>query len=153
VVIQNPFMKYTLLVLVAIGMVVSCSKDKFQSSPQLTFKKSSSDFIPVGADLSFTLGFTDAEGDIAGNVRVEKISSSCGNAGYIDSNKFVLPSFPASENQKGDILISMSYAIDLKPIRCSAIDSVETAVFKFWIRDAAGNYSDTATSGPIIIQK
>lgn len=146
-------MKSRLLILGAILVIVSCSKDKFESAPQLTFKKASSDFIPVGGDVEFTLEFTDAEGDLAGNVRVEKISSSCLDAGYVDSNKFVIPSFPSSKNQKGEILISMSYAVDLKAVRCTAIDSVETAVFKFWIRDAAGHYSDTATSGPITILK
>ena len=146
-------MKSILLILGAILAIVSCSKDKFKSSPQLTFKESSSDFVPVGGDINFKITFTDAEGDLSGTVRVQKISSSCGNAGYIDSNKFIIPSFPASNNQKGEILISMQYAVDLKPVRCTAIDSVETATFKFWVRDAAGNYSDTATSGPIIILK
>ena len=131
---------------------LSCSKEKYASKPQLSLKDMSSSIIPKGSGLQITIEFTDAEGDLTGPMGVEKISSTCDLASYIDTLKYTLPDFPSSNNQKGEILLTFS-SLDLAPIECNALDTVEQAVFKFWVKDKGGNQSDTLTTPPITIQK
>ncbi|PWT95770.1 MAG: hypothetical protein C5B52_17145 [Bacteroidetes bacterium] len=131
---------------------ISCSKDKYASKPQLTLKEMSGNYVPKGAGLQFTIEFTDAEGDLTGAVGIQKISSTCDLASYIDTLKFVIPSFPATQNQKGDLLITLE-SIDLVPIECNGQDTVEQATFKFWVKDKGGNISDTLTAPPVTILK
>lgn len=153
---------FILMVAVGIG---ACSKDKFNSKPTLKIKEVSGNYIPLGDDygVQFTLEYTDAEGDIAGQpLCVQKLSSSypCVNSNYdptyIDTTGqfFVIPNtVPASSNQKGEIVVTLNDVLLLAKIRCSDSDTLEDATFKFWFKDKAGNVSDTATSPVIKIEK
>jgi hypothetical protein len=44
-------------------IIVSCSKDTFQSKPQLTLKSVSSNVVPVNSGFQVTMRLTDKEGD------------------------------------------------------------------------------------------
>ncbi|MFT3701581.1 MAG: hypothetical protein QM802_04390 [Agriterribacter sp.] len=158
-------MKIRLAVFLLLLVVVSCSKDKFNSKPTLTFKEMSGNYIPLGGDygVQITMEYTDAEGDIAGvPLFIEKLSSSasptnpCSNGNepyYTDSLSFTLPSdVPATTNQKGEVVVTIDGTMTAA-LSCNPSDTLEQATFKFWFRDQAGNMTDTVTSPPITIQK
>src|SRR6266700_3167871 len=135
---------HTLIGLVTAAMVfATCGKSKFSSTPILTFKKVSTTLVPSNGSVLFTFEFTDAEGDISDSIGIKKISSSCAQAGYIDTAKYQFPSIPQSDDTKGTLTINLTYP-NLKPTRCFGGDTIEQATFRFWIKDKAGHISDTA---------
>lgn len=135
-------------------VVAGCEKDGITTKPKLTFKSVSSEHIPYNGDISFTLEFSDKEGDINDSLRIIKVSSAdCDLASYADSTKWKMPPLDGRKNIKGELEIRMGYQRDLAASPCNGVDTVETAIFKFVIKDNAGNYSDTAFSPPIIIEK
>lgn len=155
-------MKLRFVVFFLILIVVSCSKDKFSDKPTLKLSQVSGNYVPIGDEniIQFTLDYTDAQGDIAGvPVIIEKLSSSapCTDGSrdptFTDSTSFLIPSdVPPSSNQKGEIVVTLHWT-SLKPIACNPSDTLEEATFKFWLRDLAGNMSDTVTSPVIHIGK
>lgn len=152
----------TVLVLFLV-IVVSCSKDKFDSKPTLKLKEVKGDYVPKDGDYGtqFVFEYTDAEGDLAGvPVYFQKISSSapCANSsinpnmGPDSTYLGFSPDIPPTSNQKGEITISLARA-EMNPVACGTLDTVEQATFKFWFKDRAGNVSDTVTAPPISIEK
>ncbi len=110
----------------------------------------SSTVVPVGKDLQVTLRLSDKEGDFVDTLWIKKRTSNCGLSNFSDSVLYRIPEeTPRIKNFDADVLVTFSYAIELQP-RCGKSD---TAIFSFWIRDYAGNSSDTVTTSPIIIQR
>jgi len=142
----------SLTVLAVVVMLAACEKDSITTKPQLRLTSISSDFVPLGGSLSFTFEFSDKEGDLSRPMGIEKISSSCADVGYIDTVKFAFPDIPGTSNTDGILEVNLN-SVNLYPVRCHGQDSVEQAVFKFWIKDDAGNISDTVTTEPITIVK
>lgn len=157
---------YGLLILCVIS-VASCSKDKFNSKPTLKLKEVSGNYVPYDPSgtydysVQFILEYTDAEGDLADMpIAIQKISSSAPctdgsrDPNSLDTTNFTIPNdLPASSNQKGEIVITLTRSQDLKPIACSPLDTLEDATFKFWLKDQAGNVSDTVVAPVIKIEK
>jgi hypothetical protein len=143
---------HTLIGILAAIVLVACDKDSFTSRPQLKLKSVSTDFVPLNAPLQFTFEFTDKEGDLGDAVGIQKISSTCDDASFIDTLKFTFPDIPRMKNTEGTLEVNLTN-INLLPIRCFGGDTVETAIFRFWIKDLAGNVSDTVEAGPITIMK
>ena len=157
---MKPWIAVSLLVLI----IVSCSKDKFSSKPTLKLKEVSGNYLPLGDyAIRFTLEYTDADGDIAGQpFSIEKLSSDaspdnpCANGNepyYTDSTSYKIPAdVPATTNQKGEIVVTIDGLLAAAK-KCDDYDSTEEATFKFWFKDQAGNVSDTVTAPPITLQK
>ena len=144
-------MRYTVLFsILMLAILTGCKKDKYKTTPSLTFKSVSSTRVPPGSIVKFTLTFTDAEGDVSGSVYVEKNEPTCALSSFNEMDS--IPSFPATKNQKGDLVITFgnnagtSYE-NISP-QCQRND---TAVFRFAIKDKANHVSDTVSSPPIII--
>lgn len=99
--------------------------------------------------LTFTIEYTDKEGDLAGvPIVVQKIVPGCALSNYKDSAKYTVPSdLPATANQKGELQLYFPYVVN--SAQCPP--RVDTAVFKFWLRDKGGNLSDTLVSPKIVI--
>ena len=58
-------MKTKILILLAIPFIFyACNKDTYTTKPQISMKSISSTLLKQGDILLFTIGFTDAEGDI-----------------------------------------------------------------------------------------
>ncbi len=155
-------MRISFAICFVIFFTVSCGKDKFSDKPILKLKSiSPSQEVPVGATLIFTLEYTDAQGDLAGvPVGIEKISSlsPCPDLGldpsFIEPTYYTIPEdLPASANQKGEIVITLSPSQYEGDKRCYPAQESEEAIFKFWITDLAGNESDTLVLDPITILK
>ncbi|MEY3436282.1 MAG: hypothetical protein RL335_738 [Bacteroidota bacterium] len=141
-------MKRQIWTLLSIMFIISCGKDTFQSKPQLTLKSVSSTTIPVGKDLQIRMRLTDKEGDFVDTIWVSKVTTRCALSNFKDSLLYRIPNdAPKTKNFDGEVYISFSYPVELQP-RCIRPD---TAVFSFWMKDAAGNRSDTVKTQPIII--
>ena len=144
-------MRYTVLFSILLLAILSgCKKDKYKTTPSLTFKSVSSTQVPKGSVVQFTLTFTDAEGDVSGSVFIQKDEPTCTLSSFTETDS--IPSFPSTKNQKGDIVLTFGNnsgtAIeDISP-QCQRND---TAIFRFAIKDEANRVSDTVSSPPIII--
>ncbi len=129
-------------------LLTSCGKDTFKSQPQLTIKSVSTTTVPANGDLQIVLRLTDREGDFNESIFVEKMTTRCSNSNFLDSQLYLIPTdLPRTTQFSGDVVLSFTYPFELQP-RCNRPD---TATFRFWIKDAAGNVSDTAATPKIII--
>ncbi len=122
-----------LIVAVSVLMGIACTKDKFNTTPKLTFKTVNGDNFPQGAPLRFTFEVTDKEGDIQDTMWLEKISYTCGADGYILSPNLV-PDFTSRKD-----LDSNQYRLS---ILLNGTDfggctgRTDSCYFRFWIKDA-----------------
>ncbi len=138
-------MRYTVLFSILLfAIVMGCSKDKFKSTPSLKFKSVNTRVLQNGQAIQFTLSFTDAEGDLNDSLYIEKMEPTCAGSNFTD--RYVIPEFPTSKNEKGDLIVTFDYSY-ISP-KCERND---TAVFRFAIKDKANHLSDTVSSPPIIL--
>jgi hypothetical protein len=129
-------------------LILSCGKDTFQSRPQLTLKTVSSSIVPPQSGLQIVMRLTDKEGDFTDTVWVQKITTRCPSSNFRDSLLYRIPDeTPRKKNFDGEVVMTFSYPFELQP-RCTRDD---TAVFSFWMKDRAGNRSDTVRTQPFII--
>jgi hypothetical protein len=141
-------MRYLLFIAIVATIVVACGKDTIKSKPGLSLKSVSTTTVEAYKDLEIVLTLTDKEADFSNTLFVEKKTTRCLNSNFLDSQLYTIPKdAPRTSPFKADILLSFTYALELQP-RCNRPD---TTTFRFWIRDAAGNVSDTATTPKIII--
>jgi hypothetical protein len=135
-------------------VVAGCKKEGVATKPKLTFKSVTTDHVFYNQPLSFTFDFSDKEGDFNDSIWVIKVSSSpCDLPSFADSVTWKMPNLSGRKNVQGELEILMTYQEDLAALPCDGQDTVETAIFKFLIKDLAGNISDTAFSPPITIEK
>ncbi len=143
-------MRYTVLFSIFLfAILTGCNKDKYKSTPSLTFKSVSSTRVPPGSVVKFTLTFTDAEGDVSGSVYIEKNEPTCAASSFSETDS--IPSFPATKNQKGDIVVTFGNNVSSLENISPQCQRNDTAVFRFAIKDKANHVSDTVSSPPIII--
>ena len=131
-------------------MILTCKKNRFETRPSLKIKDLNTTDVQVGQSLVVTLEYTDKEGDIGnGKVGVRKVVPNCPQSDFLDTVKYTISvEVPSSGNQLGEVEITFPYFF-INPF-CSSND---TASFKFWVTDRAGNQSDTAVTKTIIIRK
>jgi hypothetical protein len=135
---------------IALIILLSCGKEKILSKPQLKVIGLSGTQVPVQSDFQITLRLTDKEADFNDTLWIMKTTTKCALSDGTDSTKFRLPELtPRTKNFDKKILVTLYYSTDLQP-RCNRNDTV---VFSFWIKDQAGNVSDTAKTSPIIIYR
>jgi hypothetical protein len=149
-------MRNTIIIALISLVVLGCNKEKFTSKPQLTYKKVNGNFIPRDAVMQITLHFTDAEGDLPGQLFIQRLSNFC-PADTFFKDSILLPEFPTTKNTEGDIIVSYSngiipgqYAMTDVPSIC---DDTTVCYFRFVLHDKAGNRSDTINSEEIAISK
>lgn len=141
-------MRKTLLFSILILLFAGCKKDKYTTVPQLKYESVNTTTLNRNQNLVFTLSFTDAEGDLAGSLTVQKVVRICPNGadgGFIQP--YPLPAFPSTKNQQGNITVTFNYN-DVSP-KCFPRN--DTAIFKFVLSDKANHLSDTAVSETIFI--
>ncbi len=142
-----------ILCVVAIVLTVSCTKDKFTSKPQLFFKSVNTTVLPNRSILTFSLQFTDREGDVGDTLFINRNSKICPNS--VNKNLTTLiPKFPTTSFQDGVFELNFAYNISNAgyPIINSCSNRSDTSIFRFWIKDKAGNISDTLNSPAIVFQ-
>jgi len=133
-------------------ILIACNKDKFQTKPSVKIKSFTSDIVGPGGALTFTLEFTDKEGDL-GEGEVTYIlnrqnTRPLGSSGVDqpDTVRNTLPEFP--DHRKGEITVNISYDfLDEDP------NYNDSFLVKFAVADIKGNKSDTAISTLIIAKQ
>ncbi len=143
--------------------LLSCGKDTFETRPSLSLKSvSTRDLVPVipadrTPNLVLTFEFTDQEGDLAGAmIGVRKEVVNCPASNFTDTLSYSISAdVPESRNLKGSVEIIFPY-FKINPVCNFSPDDDfrgDSAIFYVWVRDKAGNVSDTANSGLIRIGK
>ncbi|MBN8836123.1 MAG: hypothetical protein J0I09_02600 [Sphingobacteriia bacterium] len=146
-------MKTKLLILGFITLIIAaCKKDQYTSKPQISFDNINSTSIATGQLLSFSILFTDAEGDIQDTLWIQKISKTCPTSTSANfAVKYPVPNFPASKNLKGYLDINFIYNTTgtnyVTIAGCGTKN--DSSYFRFVLKDKANNVSDTLVS-PII---
>lgn len=151
-------MKVKLIATVFFISLLGCSKKlSFTTAPQLKFESVSTTFVPYRGDVLFTFSFTDKEGDIANTTSVmwfeKKIISSCTVGNY--SKDYGSSYFPDQKYFEGEIEVGFTNGIngtypDIGQAFCTDND---TCIFRFVLKDRAGNASDTVVSPQVVIAK
>ncbi|MDA3613965.1 hypothetical protein [Polluticaenibacter yanchengensis] len=144
----------------ALGLVLlnSCSKDSYTTKPQLKLKSVNSYLLHQRDNLNVSLEVTDKEGDIQGEMFIARSVK-----GYPQYDQTFTPfpisaDIPSSSNFKAEVNICFTinsvegncpyYAGPVTPV------GSDTTTFSFWIKDKAGNISDTLVlEQPIIIER
>lgn len=146
-------MRNTILIGLVCLFFLSCKKDTFSSTPQLTFKSVNTSQLQADQIIKFSLSFTDAEGDVIDTMYVEKVSLNCPAGNF--SERDPIPAFPTSKNLKGDVLISYSNGVNNTGYTtvASRCDFNDSCYFRFMMKDKANHKSDTVRSGIIVIYK
>jgi len=142
-------MRYTFLIAILLLTLGSCNKNKFSSTPSLKFKSVNSTDLYNQGVITFTLHFTDAEGDLTDSLYVQELVANCPASDV--ASLFAIPSFPTTKDIQGDLTVNLGYNrsdyLSVSP-QCQEND---TAVFRFALRDKAHHVSDTVSSPVIII--
>ena len=143
-------MRNKLIILFGVLVLAGCGKEKFESTPGLKLHSVNTKDLHRQELLRFSFTFTDEEGDLQDSIYVEKLVPQCADSQF--EQWYPLPAFPSTANQKGELTVTFGYNVteyaDVKGPRCFRND---TAIFRFVLRDKAGNTSDTAVSPPIVI--
>jgi hypothetical protein len=147
--------KYTLY-LCLMALAVSCGKDKFETVPQIRVLSTNTDILPIQGVLRVVLEVTDKEGDVTDSVIVVRERLNIKNPNVRPRINFPIPSFPASSRAEfqvdilhQDLVSGTNPAI---PIPGTTRFEPDTMRLKFVVKDAAGNKSDTASVGVIVIR-
>lgn len=151
-------MKLNLIATVFFISLLGCTKKlSFTTAPQLKFESLSTSYVPYRNDVVFTFSFTDKEGDIADSSAVmwieKNIISSCPFGNY--QLEYGSIYFPDQKYFEGQIDVGFTNGIngkypDIGQANCSAND---TCIFRFVLKDRAGNISDTVVSPQVVIEK
>ncbi len=147
---MKSFASLAALVLVVV-VVVSCSKDKFETKPRLEINEYTAEVVP-GSIMRFRFTFYDKEGDI-GESNIVAIKERLNVAPPVPPTEFKadrfdyrLLEFP--DKSEGEITFDLDYAfIDESPV---FNDSIR---FQFFLIDRAGNSSDTITSETVVARQ
>lgn len=148
--LQTTKMRNYLIITIAVFVLAGCSKEKFKTTPDISFKTVNTTELQREQLIRFTLSFTDKEGDVSDSIFVQKVVPNCPDSEF--EQYFPMPAIPESGDLKGDIVFTLGYNVtgyyDVVGPRCMEND---TATFRFALRDKKGHISDTVSSPKIII--
>ena len=137
----------------------ACSKDKFETIPQLKFKSKNTDIVNINGSLQIVLEYTDKEGDVSDSLLVVRQRLNKRGPVTMPASPYPIPSFP--HTKKGEFEITLEYQFGLifglSPLRIIGSNppqnEPDTLNLKFVARDKAGNKSDTLTVENIIVRR
>lgn len=135
-------------------LFLSCNKEKFQTKPQLFIKSINKPSFVIGDNVKIELEFTDAEGDVQDTLWIQRTSKICPTfTGVNFTTPTKIPNFTSTANQKGVFELNYRYGrIDDKmPPLNGCSNRNDTSFFRFWMKDKAGNRSDTVTTTNIVL--
>jgi len=140
-----------------IVLAVACNKDKFQTKPQIKIKSFSSDVVALNQDLRVILEYTDKEGDVTDSVFMVRQRLNW-RGPKRDTLEYKIPKFP--DTMEGEIQLDLRYSFALTTgLPAITIPGsggkkqADTLNLKFVVRDQAGNKSDTASKGVIVMRE
>ena len=136
-------------------IVLACSKDKFQTKPQLTLK-SIDKTVDSGQNFRAIIQFTDMEGDVQDTMFFKKRRVNMrATPVRLDSFFLQIPDFP--KRDQGEFEINIGYS-DIS----AAINPIvpgsnprrrepDTLQIRIAVQDNAGNTSDTLVINDVVI--
>lgn len=132
----------------------ACNKNKFSTRPQLSFESMSTNVLAPGNTITFTLKYTDKEGDIQDSLYVEKITKNCEQSDFTAYYK-ISDQVPVQQNSEGEILVTYGYLTGqaIPEIKGPVCLENDTCVMRFVLRDKQKNASDTVTTPQLVILK
>jgi hypothetical protein len=137
------------LIPAVLTILVSCSKDKYTTKPQLSIT-SINTTVPVGGNLDVLFTYTSKQGDL-GQGRFVIIRDRLNqepvpiNGGNTDTLSGPIPDYPDKSKAQMELLLDWNSLHETD-------DENDTIVMKFAAIDRAGNSSDTIVSPQIIVQ-
>ena len=149
-------MRAILIILTVTLIVLACSKDDFETKPQIDIKSASPKVVPQNGNMIIDLDFTDKEGDLHAvyiwKVRLNQLKRPTVRDSIPPR---LIPEFP--KNQKGELELNLTYQDHLLSAQSPRRDPItgrlepDTLNMKFVVKDKAGNVSDTAFLNNIVI--
>jgi hypothetical protein len=142
-------MKKITLIALIICVLGACSKDKFNTNPQIEIHSYNTKVVDPSGTLMIQLKFTDKEGDISEGkfVYIEKRTNRKPppvNTGYLDSVVSTIPHF--IDNTSGYLELTLPW----QNLHLSDVEN-DSLYFRFVAVDRAGNKSDTVNSDRIVV--
>ena len=141
-------------------LIVACGKDKYNTTPQLEFKSVNGSSFPNGSLVSFKFNVTDKEGDILDTMWIQKFSIICPDSDTEVPTPYLLPNFTTTKHLKVELDVNYGYGagnsiyVPLDRSLCASNQQRNDSIyFRFWMKDEAGNVSDTVTTDPITLLK
>jgi hypothetical protein len=131
-------------------LLVSCSKDKFQTIPQIEVKDYNSKTIPRNGTLVIRFNYFDKEGDLGNGTmyvfrqRLNKIPPTPADDRG-DELTYVIPEF--TDKDKGELRLSLKEDNFLSESQTQN----DTMLFKVAVTDREGHTSDTLVTDQIIV--
>lgn len=157
--------------IVAVGMMIlaACSKDKFSTKPKLSFESiNAKEFVP-GQAISIKLKLTDKEGDFSDDesnpsfkkpyLFVKRFSYACSaqDQDTIAVN-YPIPAFTTRKDLDANLIINFTYGVsdgeylEFDRSVC-ATQRNDSTYLRFFIKDEAGNVSDTINTATFTLLK
>lgn len=137
----------------------ACKKEKADTKPNLTLKSVNVQGVSTqsgtGTIIEFDVEVLDKEGDVRDSIFIKKIDAAKIPCPLNSKNLFYnIPTYPGDPKQTVTFRIKfatiqiLDYAL-LGGANCSP--RKDTSIFKLWVKDKAGNLSDTVTTEALAI--
>jgi len=137
-------------------LLTACGKNNFESKPKLTLVSAGPTTVRQGNLFVIQMEVADAEGDVQDSIFIRKVHvgrpACIDNSVEIDRN---IPNYPSQKNTKFAFNVTFLYNqinggfVSLGGPACPNPVN-DTSVFKIWVKDKAGNRSDTITTDRIV---
>lgn len=137
-------------------LLTACGKNKFESKPKLTLKSVEPTVVRPGNLFRINFEVADAEGDVQDSVFIRKIH--VGRPVCVDNSVDIdqrIPGYPTQKNTSFNFRIEFLYN-QINPAYVSLggpacpVPVNDTSIFRIWVKDKAGNLSDTITTPPVV---
>ncbi|MFL5743453.1 MAG: hypothetical protein ACJ751_02225 [Niastella sp.] len=140
-------------------LFAACSKDKFQDKPTITIKSVNPSQVSVlsGSSSEILMEFTDKQGDLDSVFLYKERLNSVVKTVLNPILPYGIPDFP--KKTKGELKVTL-FNTDLNA--CADPRSQpdapngkepDTIILHIVVKDRAGNFSDTATTGQLVIER
>jgi hypothetical protein len=139
----------------------TCKKESYETKPKLVLKEVQVQAVTTsggaGSIIEVEFDVLDKEGDVKDSIFIQKIDAGkipCPGNSILTNLNYRIPDYPSSPRQKAIFRLKFStvllngYAL-LGGAACSP--RKDTSLLRFWVKDKAGNRSDTITTAPIAI--
>lgn len=152
-------MKYAFYIVCLFTVLIACKKDKFETTPSLRLKSTSSKIIPPNGSLNLVFEFTDKEGDLKDSLFYRKVRLNVRKtAEKIDSLYYKIPAFPKAFQGEFNVNIpATDLEAAINPLTIPNTNppkkESDTLDLKFAIRDKAKHTSDTVIVKGVVVQR
>ena len=150
-----------LLLLVYAALTPGCKKEKYASKPKLTLKEIRAFQIicnsAQGSAIEIDMEVADKEGDVKDSIFIQKIDATkrpCPDNTILNNLDYKIPDYPIGNTR--DVLFRLKFATKqcqgyalISGAQCAP--DKDTSYFKIWVKDMAGNISDTLFTQPVAI--